>query len=61
MAWALERLYEKDYNYDAMLNLMMNQRVRDEVKKMPDPRGAEALWEDDAAAFRKVREKYLLY
>ncbi len=61
MAWTLERLYERDYNYDAMLNLMMNQHVRDEVKKMPDPHAAEGLWKDDVAAFRRLREKYLLY
>jgi len=61
MAWTLERLYEKDYNYDAMLNLMMNKHVRDEVKKMPDPHAAEGLWKDDVAAFRRLREKYLLY
>jgi len=61
MAWTLERLYERDYNYDAMLNLMMNQHIRDEVKKMPDPHAAEGLWKDDVAAFRRLREKYLLY
>ncbi len=61
MAWTLERLYENEYNYDAMLNLMMNKGVRDEVKKMSDPRTAEALWRDDVDAFKALRQGYLIY
>lgn len=59
--WTLKSLYPNDFKYDAMDNLMMNLRVRDEVAKLTDPTTCETLWKDDVANFRKLREKYLIY
>jgi uncharacterized protein YbbC (DUF1343 family) len=61
MAWTLERLYEKDYNYDGTLNLLMNKSVRDAVKALPDPSPAAELWREDVERFKALREPYLLY
>jgi len=61
MGWTLERLYGEKFDDARMENLLLNRRIRDEVLKLPNVLDAEKLWIDDVNAFRKLRQKYLLY
>jgi len=61
LAWTLEKLYPKEYEYPKLVNLLQNGVAADKIKSLGDPREAGKIWAKDLAEFKKAREKCLIY
>jgi uncharacterized protein YbbC (DUF1343 family) len=61
VAWTLKRLFGEAYQIDNVLKLMMNEPVMAELRTTDDPSKLPAMWGEDVAKFKAVREKYLIY
>jgi uncharacterized protein YbbC (DUF1343 family)/CubicO group peptidase (beta-lactamase class C family) len=61
IAAALAKLHPKDFQLDRIITLLGNAATLDRLKKGDAPSRIVAEWEDDLAAFRGLRAKYLLY
>ena len=61
IAWHLEKLFGKDYDLDAVVRMLHNDDALKAIKEATDPAKIPATWRDDLEAFKKVRQKYLLY
>jgi uncharacterized protein YbbC (DUF1343 family) len=61
IAAQLLKLYPKDFAADQFNRLLANENVYDAFRQGADGRALRQIWETDLAAFRNIREKYLLY
>ncbi|HEY7089646.1 MAG TPA: exo-beta-N-acetylmuramidase NamZ domain-containing protein [Tepidisphaeraceae bacterium] len=61
IAWELKKLFGDAFQIDAVSRLMQNEAVLAALKATDDPAKLPAMWRDDLAGFRAVREKYLIY
>jgi uncharacterized protein YbbC (DUF1343 family) len=61
MGEALAKLYPKNFDVGAMIDLVGSAATIERMKRGDAPANIVLGWEDEIAAFRKVREKYLLY
>jgi uncharacterized protein YbbC (DUF1343 family)/CubicO group peptidase (beta-lactamase class C family) len=61
LAAALHKLYAADFKIERMQELLVNQSAFDALVAGQDPRRIAQDWQDGLEAFRKVREKYLIY
>ena len=61
IAWTLENLFPEKNNYDTVLNLLQNREAWEKIADLDDPRKANQIWADDVEAWKKTREKYLMY
>lgn len=61
IAAALQKFYPDKVAIDKIITLLGNSAALERLKKGDAPTRIVAEWEDDLAAFRKLREKYLLY
>ena len=61
IAWHLERLFKDAYQVQDVIRLLANDDTFKALQTATDPARVPASWRDEVQAFRKVREKYLLY
>jgi uncharacterized protein YbbC (DUF1343 family)/CubicO group peptidase (beta-lactamase class C family) len=61
MAWYLKELFGDKFEIKGVNNLLVNTKVMDALKTTKDPSTLPALWADDLAKWKAVREKYLMY
>jgi len=58
---ALGRLYPNDFRLDATIRLVGSKKTIERLQAGDDPVDIVAGWREELAAFRKLRERYLLY
>lgn len=61
IAWTLRKLFGDQYQIDKVNNLLASASTLAALKSAEDPQKLPALWKDDVARFRTLREKYLMY
>ena len=61
IAFHLRHLFGDNFQIDAIVRLLQNDRVLEALKSCKDPAELAALWRTDLEHFRAVREKYLIY
>jgi uncharacterized protein YbbC (DUF1343 family) len=61
IVWKLHQLYGDKFEIDKVNRLLVNDKTMAAIKSAKDPSEIPAVWEDDLAAFKKTREKYLIY
>ena len=61
MGEALDKLYPKNFDIGAMIVLVGSAATIERMKRGDAPANIVLGWEDEIAAFRRDREKYLLY
>jgi uncharacterized protein YbbC (DUF1343 family) len=61
IVWKLHQLYAEKFEIDGVNKLLKNDKALAAIKSAKDPNEIPAVWEDNLAAFKKVREKYLIY
>jgi uncharacterized protein YbbC (DUF1343 family) len=61
IAWHLKKLHGDAFQIDAVLKLLQNEQVLEALKTTDDPAKLAELWRADLEAFKKTREKYLIY
>ena len=61
IAWHLNKLFGKTFDLDKVLNLLANRATLTALTQTDDPAKLPAGWAKNLAAFKKVREKYLIY
>ena len=61
MIEALAKLYPKNFDAKGTIALIGSQATLDRILKGDAPANIVLRWEDEIAAFRAIREKYLLY
>ena len=61
MGEALAKLYPKNFDVGAMMQLVGSAATIERMKRGDAPANIVLGWEDEIAAFRRLREKYLLY
>lgn len=61
LASALHRLYPQRFRLDDTLSLVGSRQVLAAIHAGADPRTIVAGWQDEEAAFKRLRAKYLLY
>ena len=61
IAWHLEHLFKDAFQLQDVAKMLQNDETMKTLEAATDPAQIPAAWRDDLAAFRKVREKYLLY
>lgn len=61
MGEALAKLYPKNFNAKEMIDLVGSQATIDRMLKGDSPASIVLGWDEQLAAFRGIREKYLLY
>jgi uncharacterized protein YbbC (DUF1343 family) len=58
---ALQKLHPHDFQIDKTMRLIANKKIFDALLAGEDPRSIAEGWQQDLDAFKKRREKYLLY
>jgi uncharacterized protein YbbC (DUF1343 family) len=61
IVWQLHKMYGDTFKIDGVNRLFKNDKSLATIKSADDPKSIPATWEDDLNAFKKVREKYLIY
>jgi uncharacterized protein YbbC (DUF1343 family) len=61
IAWHLEKLFGKDFDLDATVRMLHNDDALKALQQASDPAKVPATWRNELEAFKKVRQKYLLY
>lgn len=61
IVWTLKNLYGDKFEIDKVNRLLKNAKALAAIKSASDPKTIPAVWADDLAAFKKAREKYLIY
>ena len=61
IAWHLEKLFGKDFDLDSIVKMLHNDDALKALQQANDPAKIPAAWRNELEAFKKVREKYLLY
>jgi len=61
MGEALAKLYPKNFDAGAMIDLVGSAATIERMKRGDAPSNIVIGWEDEIAAFRRMRQKYLLY
>jgi uncharacterized protein YbbC (DUF1343 family) len=61
IAWELKHLFGEAFQIDLVGRLLQNDNVLASLKTTDDPAKLPALWKDDLAKFKSIREKYLIY
>jgi uncharacterized protein YbbC (DUF1343 family) len=61
MAYHLHKLFGDKFEVDKVVRLLQNKNILEAMKKTDDPAKLPALWKDELEAFKKMREKYLIY
>jgi hypothetical protein len=61
IAVALHRLYPQKFQIEKMIALLGSQATIERLFRGDDPAQIEAGWSSELDAFRRMREKYLLY
>jgi uncharacterized protein YbbC (DUF1343 family)/CubicO group peptidase (beta-lactamase class C family) len=61
IAWHLEHLFKDAFQLEDVAKMLQNDDVMKALQAANEPAQIPGAWRDDLAAFRKVREKYLLY
>lgn len=61
VAWTLKKLFGDAYQMDNVQKLMMNEPVMEALRATDDPAKLPAMWGEELAKFKAVREKYLIY
>ena len=61
LAEALAKFYPKDFDLDRIIVLLGSSPTLERVRRGDAPANIISGWEDEIAAFRRLREKYLLY
>jgi uncharacterized protein YbbC (DUF1343 family)/CubicO group peptidase (beta-lactamase class C family) len=61
IAWHLERLFGDKFDLDAVGKMLHNDDALKAIQQATDPARVPAAWRKELDAFKRVREKYLLY
>ena len=61
IAWRLKQLFKDAYQLKDVARMIQNDDAMKALKTAADPAQVSASWRGELAAFRKVRDKYLLY
>jgi uncharacterized protein YbbC (DUF1343 family) len=61
IAYTLEKLFPKDFQYEKVVGLLANQEASDAILKLNDPHQCDPIWQDQVRAFENVRKNYLMY
>jgi uncharacterized protein YbbC (DUF1343 family) len=61
IVWQLTQLFGDSFKIDGVNRLYKNDKSLEFIKTTDDPKKIPATWEADLEAFKKVREKYLIY
>ena len=61
IAWALNRLYPRDFEVAEVDDRLMNHAVWEAMMRGEDPADLHRAWADDVASFRRLRQASLLY
>ncbi len=61
IVWELRQLFSRQFKIKGVNHLLKNEKTMDAIESAIDPKSIPAVWENDLAAFKKVREKYLIY
>jgi len=61
IAWALGKLYPRDFDQARMIELVGNAATIEQLKNGGDAGAVVPSWSKDLEAFRRMRAKYLLY
>jgi len=61
LALALQRLYPEDFNLEAVHTLLLDDVVLDGIRSGRTLADLKAIWAEELEAFKKRREKFLLY
>jgi uncharacterized protein YbbC (DUF1343 family) len=61
IAWHLRKLFGDEFRIDDVVRLLQNRPAIEALKSSQDPSKLPQTWADDLAAFKRTRERYLLY
>jgi uncharacterized protein YbbC (DUF1343 family) len=61
IAWHLERLFGDKFDLEAVGKMVHNDDALKAIRQANDPARVPAAWRQELDAFKRVREKYLLY
>jgi uncharacterized protein YbbC (DUF1343 family) len=61
LSYHLHRIHGEKFEVDKVVRLLQNQAALDALKATDDPAKLEAMWKDDLAKFKSMREKHLIY
>ncbi len=61
IVWMLKNLYGEKFEIDKVNRLLKNDKALAAIKSASDPKTIPPVWADDLAAFKRARQKYLLY
>jgi uncharacterized protein YbbC (DUF1343 family) len=61
IAWHLEHLFKDAYQLEDVAKMLQNDDAMKALQAAADPAKVPNSWREELAAFRKVREKHLLY
>lgn len=60
-AWTLKKLFGEKFEIKPVVRLLQNEKVQAALASTADPKSLPSLWKEDLEAFKKTREKYLMY
>src|SRR5256886_13896371 len=61
IVWTLKKLYGDKFEIDKVNRLMKNDKALTAIKSADDPQTIPAVWVNGLEAFKKTRQKYLIY
>jgi uncharacterized protein YbbC (DUF1343 family) len=61
IAWHLENLFGKDFDLESVVRMLHNDDALRALQQANDPAKIPASWKQELEAFKKTRQKYLLY
>jgi uncharacterized protein YbbC (DUF1343 family) len=61
IVWQIHKLFGDAFKIDGVNRLLKSDKTMATIKEASDPKSIPGTWEAELAAFKKVREKYLIY
>jgi uncharacterized protein YbbC (DUF1343 family) len=61
IVWKLNRMYGKQFEIDKVNRLLKNDQAMAAIQTALDPNAIPDVWQKDLSAFKKRRQKYLIY
>lgn len=61
IAWTLKSLFGDRFEFEKVNRLLVNNKAIEALGKATSPADVAKLWQADLEAFRKIRQKYLMY
>lgn len=61
IAWTIKNLFGDKFEYVKVVRLLQDEATQKAIETVDDPKKIPATWAEELEAFKKIREKYLIY